>query len=114
MRTTPNRAERTEHDYRCSICRATIGIYSHLCHCSLRIQQSLLAATETSLAARNEVRRLPYSQAIVIVATLGSFSIDDGNGREKVSFEMNSRFFSLCRLYSNLLKMASVGEFPWS
>ena len=27
---------------------------------------------------------------------------------------MNSRFFNLCRVYSNLLKMASVGEFPWS
>ena len=45
---------------------------------------------------------------------LGSFSIDDGNGSENVSFEMNSRFFNLCRVYSNLLKMASVGEFPWS
>ena len=43
---------------------------------------------------------------------LGSFSIDDGNGSENVSFEMNSHFFNLCRVYSNLLKMASVGEFP--
>ena len=43
---------------------------------------------------------------------LGSFSIDNGN--ENVSFKMNSRFFNLCRVYSNLLKMASVGEFPWS
>ena len=43
---------------------------------------------------------------------IGSFSIDDGNGSENVSFEMNSRFFNLCRVYSNLLKMASVGEFP--
>ena len=45
---------------------------------------------------------------------LGSFSIDEGNGSENVTFEMNSRFFNLCRVYSNLLKMASVGEFPWS
>ena len=45
---------------------------------------------------------------------LGSFSIDDGNGSENVSFKMNFRFFNLCRVYSNLLKMASVGEFPWS
>ena len=46
----------------------------------------------------------------------GSFSIDDGNGNgsENVSFEMNSRFFNLRRVYSNLLKMTSVGEFPWS
>ena len=46
-------------------------------------------------------------------ALLGSFSIDDGNGSENISFKMNSRFFNLCRFYSNLLKMASVGEFPW-
>ena len=45
---------------------------------------------------------------------VGSFSIDDGNSSENVSFKMNSRFFNLCRVYSNLLKMASVGEFPWS
>ena len=45
---------------------------------------------------------------------IGSFSIDDSNGRENVTFKMNSRFFNLCRVYSNLLKMASVGEFPWS
>jgi len=45
---------------------------------------------------------------------IGSFSIDDGNGSENVSFKMNSRFFNLCRVYSNLLKMASVGKFPWS
>ena len=44
----------------------------------------------------------------------GSFSIDDGNGSENVSFKMNSRFSNLCRVYSNLLKMASAGEFPWS
>ena len=44
--------------------------------------------------------------------TVGSFSIDDGNGSENVSFKMNSRFFNLCRVYSNLLNMASVGEFP--
>ena len=43
---------------------------------------------------------------------LGSFSIDNGN--ENVSFKMNSHFFNRCRVYSNLLKMANVGEFPWS
>ena len=51
-----------------------------------------------------------FSQAQLI----GSFSIDNGNGSENVSFKMNSRFFNLCGVYSNLLKMASVGEFPWS
>ena len=42
--------------------------------------------------------------------SIGSFSIDDGNGSENVSFKMNFRFFKLCRVYSNLLKTASVGE----
>ena len=46
--------------------------------------------------------------------TLGNFSIEDGNGSENVSFKMNSRIFNLCRVYFNLLKMASVDEFPWS
>ena len=46
---------------------------------------------------------------------LGSFSIDDGNGSENGRFKMNFRFFNLCRVSdSHLLKMASVGEFPWS
>ena len=44
----------------------------------------------------------------------GSFSIGDGNCSENVSFKMNSRFFNRCGVYSNLLKMASVGEFSWS
>ena len=38
-----------------------------------------------------------------------SFSIDDGNGSENVSFEMNFRFSNTV---ANLLKMANVGEFP--
>ena len=46
--------------------------------------------------------------------TLGSLSIDDGNGSENVSFEMNFRVFNLCRDHSNLLKIAIVGEFRWS
>ena len=48
------------------------------------------------------------------VRLIRSFSIDDGNGSENVSFKMNSRFFNLYRVYSNWLKMASIGEFPWS
>ena len=44
----------------------------------------------------------------------GSFSIDDGDGSENVTFKMNSRFFNLCRLISNSLKMLNVGQFPWS
>ena len=45
---------------------------------------------------------------------LGSFNIDEGNGSENVSVKMNSRFFNLCGVYSNFLKMASIGEFRWS
>ena len=52
--------------------------------------------------------------AVVVAYIIGSFSIDDGNGSESVSFKMNSRLFNLGRVYSSLLKMASVGEFPWS
>ena len=47
-------------------------------------------------------------------SSIGSFSIDKGNGSENVTFKMNSHFFNLCRVYSYLLKMATVGEFPWS
>ena len=46
--------------------------------------------------------------------TKGSFSIKDGDGSENVTFKMNSRFFKLCRAYSNSWKMSNVGEFPWS
>ena len=38
-----------------------------------------------------------------LLGTFGSFSIDDGNGSEDASFKMNSRFFKLCPVYSNLL-----------
>ena len=62
---------------------------------------------------RNTENEQQISQQQGAVA-IGSFSIDDGNGSENVSFKINSRFFNLCRVYSNLLKMANVGEFPWS
>ena len=64
--------------------------------------------------------RLPFPSSfastlnVPMVFLTGSFSIDDGNCSEKDSFKMNSRFFNLFRVYSNLLKMASVGEFPRS
>ena len=45
---------------------------------------------------------------------LWSFSIGDGDGSENVMFKINSRFFKLCRVYSNRLKMSNIGEFPWS
>ena len=43
-----------------------------------------------------------------------SFSIDDGDGNENVTFKMNSRFGKLCRVYTNSLKMSNVGEFSGS
>ena len=46
--------------------------------------------------------------------SLGSFSIDDGDGTKNVTFKMNSCFFKLCCVYSNSLKMSNVGKFPWS
>ena len=45
---------------------------------------------------------------------LWSFSIGDSDGSENVTFKMNSRFFKLCRVYSNWLKISNIGEFPWS
>ena len=42
---------------------------------------------------------------------LGSFSIDDGDGREIVTLKSYSRFFKRCRVYSNPLKMSNVGQF---
>ena len=45
---------------------------------------------------------------VMFMYNIESFSIDDGNFSENVRFKMNSRFFNLCRVYSNLLKMASV------
>ena len=42
---------------------------------------------------------------------LGSFSIDDGDGSENVTFKMNWRFFKLFRVYSNSVKMSTEGKF---
>ena len=42
---------------------------------------------------------------------IGSFSIDEGDSSENVTFKMNSRFFKFCRAYSSSLKMWNVGEF---
>ena len=39
-----------------------------------------------------------------------TLSDDSGN----VTFKTNKRLFKLCRVYSNSLKMSSVGKLPWS
>ena len=43
--------------------------------------------------------------------SIGSFSIDDGDGSENVTFKMNWRFFKLFRFYSNSVKMSKEGKF---
>ena len=43
--------------------------------------------------------------------TIGSFSIDDGDGSENVTFKMNWRFFKLSRVYSKSVKMSKEGKF---
>ena len=60
------------------------------------------------------IPRASLDRASLVCIIIGSFSIDDGNGSDNVSFKMISNFFNLSRVYSNLLKMASVGEFPES
>ena len=50
----------------------------------------------------------------VVDAKTPYMELDDGDGSENVTFKMNSRFFKLCRVYSNSLKMSNVGKFPWS
>ena len=54
------------------------------------------------------------------ISLIGSFSIDDCDVSENVTFKMNLRFFKLCRVYSNSLnslnslKISNVGKYPWS
>ena len=58
--------------------------------------------------------RLTVDESIPALLILGTFSIDKGDGIENVTFKMNWRFFQLCRVYFNLLKISNVGKFPWS
>ena len=46
------------------------------------------------------------------IDSLGSFSNDYRYGSKNVIIKNNSRFFKLCRVYSNSLKIKNVGEFP--
>ena len=45
---------------------------------------------------------------------LGTFSIDKGQGSENVTFKMIWHLFQLSRIYFSSLKIANVGQFPWS
>ena len=51
---------------------------------------------------------------VFLVESIGTFSINKGDGSENITFKMNWRFFQLCRVYFNSLKIANVGQFPWS
>ena len=61
--------------------------------------------------SNNGIRFIPYRRGRR-VQVIGSFSIEDGNDSENVTFKMNSCFFKICRVYSSLLKMSNVGDFP--
>ena len=45
---------------------------------------------------------------------LATFSIDKGEGSKNITFKMNWRLFQLSRIYFSSLKIANVGQFPWS
>ena len=97
------------------------GSYQDACliGCIIRLGQRLFATLERRwLLSRVSIRKdfwvVTGDAPVAISYILGSFSIDDGNSSENVSFKMNSRFFNVCRVYSSLVKMANVGEFPWS
>ena len=45
--------------------------------------------------------------------SLGNFRIVDVDYSANVTFELNSRFFELSRVYFNSVKMSNVGEISW-
>ena len=45
--------------------------------------------------------------------SVGNLSINYGDDSENVTFELNSRFFELSRVYFNSVKMSNVGEISW-
>ena len=50
----------------------------------------------------------------VTFMNIGYIKNNDGEGSKYVTIKTNSRFFKHSRAYSNLLKLANVGEFYWS
>ena len=74
-----------------------------------------LVVYNTKLQGRSRIRRThnytwhrrqkQLNPIVTVGNKIASFSIDDGDGSEKVTFKMNLRFFKLCRAYSNSLKM---------
>ena len=95
----------------CHVC-----VYSRWC---IKASVMKLFAQFTSTPGSNALilflpTKISFVCGVVALKILRSFSIDDADGSENVTFKMNSCFFNLCRVNSNLLKIASVDEFPWS
>ena len=55
-------------------------------------------ATQLSILHVSKVTKFS-PECVAHEILIGSFSIDDGNSGENVSFKMNSRFLNLCRVY---------------
>ena len=70
--------------------------------------------TKTINIYATQRKRLPrFINFFILMSTSDNRDLEQRQRKRqrKRQFKMNSRFFNLCRVYSNLLKMASVGEF---
>ena len=89
--------------------KSTPGKFAYICH----FQQ--IGINLTVFGKREFILKVTFSLPLPSsMLKLSSFSIEDGDDSENVTFKMNSRFFKLCCVYSNSLKISNVGEFPWS
>ena len=61
---------------------------------------------------REEATLSQSSPRRVLAVTIGSFSIDDGNGSENVTFKMNSRFSIFVAFIPICLKWQVYANFP--
>ena len=60
------------------------------------------------------LRDLKQEKGVKNKSVARSLIMDDGDGRENITFKMIPCFFKLCRVYSNFLKMSNVAKVPWS
>ena len=60
------------------------------------------------------LEKLISVDSIFLVVPLESLSNKDGDGYEKVTQRVNSRYFKLYRAYSNSFNLSNVGRFFWS
>ena len=66
---------------------------------------------QPDVKTKNASRQIIQRKYQFYEESLGSFSIDDGDGSENVTFKMNWRFFKLFRVYSNSVKMSKESKF---